>query len=280
MRFDIDRAMAHIRALDDARPAGSEAERRAADDVAERLQGAGLSVERREAAGRALAGRIATPVVIGTRPTTEEARARLVILTHLETSPEPWSLRGLLAGRRHGRRDDGSGLALLIELARAWPVPAKEELAIAFAAVGAGAAGARELARIVAEEWPRRPTLVIHIQSPGYGNQLVLGGSQGPLRLAQVAARDLWIPHREGGRWPTPRGLRPFARRGIDAVRLTGAIDPSKPRPKPDELFQPAMLGTTAQLVRELALRWRRRQEDGDHPRAPRTAARSDQKPG
>ncbi|HWE36264.1 MAG TPA: hypothetical protein VG406_06800 [Isosphaeraceae bacterium] len=430
MRFDVDRTMAHVRALDSARPAGSEAERRAADSVAQHLQDSGLSVERREAVGslfpeligervgwlglgvtatiailstskfahevsslatfalaaafatglfrwlgRGLPPRIRTPIVLATRPGAESPRARVLLLTHLDTNPPGWAARmraqwdifflwmltwsnvgdpdrpdlgwrwfdlyvlptllflaGLLVSyvvyrpsRRSGndlldqRRgyllafafvgssvvvavmsrvgleawampvtmvswvwlavlvrgwplftaryalqdaENRTGLALLIELARAWPVDAKEGLDVAFAAVGArtaGQAGARELARIVAEDWPGRPTLVISVQSPGYGNQIVLSGTEGPLWLAQTAARDLWIPHRESNWSPIPKGHAPFARRRIDAVSLAGAIELTSWSPKPEDLFQSAMLGTTAQLARELALRWARR---------------------
>lgn len=62
MRFDAVRALALARQFDGARPAGSDAERRAADLVAEHFGRAGLRVERREVVGSRFGERVAGPL--------------------------------------------------------------------------------------------------------------------------------------------------------------------------------------------------------------------------
>src|SRR5690349_13692910 len=62
MRFDAERALALVGRFAGPRPAGSDAERRAADLVAEHFARAGLRVERREVVGSRLAERVVRPL--------------------------------------------------------------------------------------------------------------------------------------------------------------------------------------------------------------------------
>jgi hypothetical protein len=437
MRFDAVHATDHVGALDFPRLAGTEGERQAAEYVAREMQGAGLTVERRDAGGsrvpewigtepgwlaaqmlgaaailiptptyRAVAAlgalgvsaamllgllrrpparpplRFATPIVVGRRSASPAPRARIVVLTHLDSDPRHWLGRaitnfdlvgfwlvgwnlarpslpwlplfavvlalmawynmsrrperaarepsiflalylpfaclGALTSWLHssGRdawalaaiapaiawrlatlcewpgfvpaaldedRENRTGLAALIELARAWPADDAEGLDVAFAAVGArsaGMAGARELARMVADDWPKCPTLVVMIHAPTFGNTLMLSGRDRALRLAQQAARDLRIPHRDARWLGRLSEARRFGFRRLGTVRIAGALDETEPRTADDGLVQPAMLGASAQLVREVALRWLRRERGADHARPPLRAARSDQNPG
>lgn len=164
-----------------------------------------------------------------------------------------------------GDRNDPVALGMLAEWASSWSSEACETC---FAAVGGrtvGQSGATELARMIGEEWPKKPTLVVHLHNPGRSPKvlLVMHGRASTLNLVAKAVADLWIPREEEPPFFFTRapslGHLPFERAGIEAITIAGeawtpvakqtdGIDPGAIRPN--------MVAATAVLVREIALRW------------------------
>jgi hypothetical protein len=154
-----------------------------------------------------------------------------------------------LKPRRPFRGDDRTGLALLAELARTWPGGMAAKVETWFIASPNALALGAELRR---ESRDGRPTLVIKLRAPGVGPQLVIAGRGPARRLAEAAARDLWLPHQASRR---TFGLLPSSLRGagMHCVALCGRGD--------DSPINPALLAATAQLATELALRWAKQPE-------------------
>ena len=150
------------------------------------------------------------------------------------------------APRAPGPGDNRSGLAALAELARAWPKSAAGRVEVRFAATS----GRADLARIIAREWPAKPTLVVVLESPGHGDGLILEARGAARPLAKSAAEALWIPHRAPAWTFAPSPTRAYAREGLDALRLRG--DGTA------EQLSVAGLAAAAQLASEVALRWGR----------------------
>jgi hypothetical protein len=143
--------------------------------------------------------------------------------------------------------DNRTGLALLIELARGWPRGAPGRLDVGFLAVGRLPDTAlRDRAR----SWTDKPTLVLNLEAPGVGRELLLAGSGEARALAETAARDLWLPWRRAGWTAAPLDHRVFAWAGLPAVSLVGELDAAQ--------VEPASLAAAGQLATELALRWAR----------------------
>jgi hypothetical protein len=168
--------------------------------------------------------------------------------------------------------DNRSGLAFISELAQAIPDRLHDRLEIRLAAVGsnsAGQLGALVLAKTIKRRWPTKPTLVVNVDAPGLGTDVVLVGRGPSLELARAAAKDLWLPYTVA-RWPW-RALdhRPFLFYGIDGVSLAGDRNARR--------IDPARLSATAQLAEEIALRWARDRAGGDQGAS---LAKSSQKPG
>jgi hypothetical protein len=149
--------------------------------------------------------------------------------------------------------DNRTGLALLLEFARALPERIHDQVEIRLAAVGAHTLrqrGAWALALSALGRWEARPTLVINFDAPGLGPELALVGWGPAIRVARDASRDLWIPHRVAW-WPLAAlDHRPFALCGIPSVSLAGD--------RRAETIDPARLAAAAQLAVEIALRWAR----------------------
>jgi len=160
------------------------------------------------------------------------------------------------------RPGDGSGPALLVEMARAWPKAWSERfepLLVAAGGMNFGFAGFREMVRLILGESNEKPTLVVVILAPGVGQELTIRGRpRSLLRLVQDAAKSLWIPVKTvvmptgillGRSWPVPNRFR-------DHIVLTGALyQDAKPPP-----VDPAALARAAQLASEIALRWVKQQ--------------------
>jgi hypothetical protein len=185
-----------------------------------------------------------------------------------------------------GPGDNRSGIALLLELARAWPKGASQRIEAWFVATGAdglGSAGARQFASVFFKDEEPKPTLFVGLESPGFGSNIILKGS-GPAReIGEAAARDLWIPHLSAERgWfegRVSRFGRIFAGPDCSTVVLAGSsvpLDGYGPGFQTSEL-DPALIAASASLATEIALRWARRQkgEGQDESRA-----RSSQNPG
>lgn len=140
-----------------------------------------------------------------------------------------------------------TGLALLAELARTWPrrIAGRAETRFIITpdarALAAGLAG---------PPGRRSATLVIDLDAPGVGAGLSIAARGPALRLADAAARDLWIPYVRA-RWGAGAHLRDFDRYGMCAIGLGGT--------RADGPIDPARLAAAAQLATELALRWAKR---------------------
>jgi len=159
---------------------------------------------------------------------------------------------------RTSRPGDGSGPALLVEMARAWPKPWSERfepLLVAAGGMNFGFAGVREMVRLIREEGNEKPTLVVVILAPGVGQELTIRGRpKALLRLSCEAAKSLWIPVESVGARPgMPMGRGwPVSSKLCDHIVLTGAsYRDTKPPP-----VDPAALARAAQLAAEIALRW------------------------
>jgi hypothetical protein len=199
--------------------------------------------------------------------------ARAWILVGLGLAALGFEARYWLRVGRATASDNRSGLAMLAELGRSIPPRLHDRLEVRLAAVGGSASGqlgALTLADHIRRREPLTPTLVINLEAPGVGPEVLLAGKGEALELARGAARDLWIPHRLA-RWSLrPLDHRPFLLCKIPGVSLTGDRHATA--------IEPASLAAAAQLAAELALRWARRH--GERAAQPGTAARSSQKPG
>jgi hypothetical protein len=155
-------------------------------------------------------------------------------------------------------RDNRTGLAVLLEMARGWPRGTDARFESRFVATGGRAldrAGLRALVRAIAEDSPARPTLIVEWLAPGIGPGIALM-EQGTGELAAKAAADLWIPHHVIHQSGVHREHWPFGRHGPGYVGIVGnAID----RPHP---IDPDSLARAAQLATEIALRWARQKKD------------------
>lgn len=171
--------------------------------------------------------------------------------------------------------DNRTGLAVLAELAHAIPSRLDDRVEIRLAAVGGSATGqlgSLTLAEKIRQRDPLRPTLVINIDAPGLGPEVILVGKGVGLDVARQAAADLWIPHRVS-RWPIrPLDHRPFNLCQIPGVSLVGDRCGGR--------IHQASLAATAQLATEIALRWARRQSAPAESQLGESRARSSQNPG
>jgi len=163
---------------------------------------------------------------------------------------------------RKSRPGDGSGPALLVEMARAWPKAWSERfepLLVAAGGMDFGCAGVREMVRRMRGESNEKPTLVVVILAPGVGQELtILGRPKALLRQSCEAAKSLWIPVKTAVR-PTAMLLGsswPVTNRFPDRIVLTGASYRDANPPPVD----PAALARAAQLAAEIALRWVKQQ--------------------
>lgn len=156
---------------------------------------------------------------------------------------------GGLATLRHetfrsapGEADNRTGLALLAGLAGGWPETAKRTIEAHFVAATAGWAR---------WEWPggpRAPTLLILLDAPGVGPEVLVAGPDREVALG--VGRDLWLPIRSGRR--RPRNPGQSGRLPADVRIVLSGVPGSSG-------LNANCLSATAQLVIELALRWGRR---------------------
>jgi len=166
--------------------------------------------------------------------------------------------------------DNRTGLALMIELARSLPAQVQGRVDVQFtflSPIMIDLFGLRALQALSLRTGDERPTLIVHLETPGLGGEILLFQGTGrfdrgpALRLAEEVAVDLWLPHRVRTGWlggpgvpgvlSLYNGLRD-ERVGVRGDRSAGQIDP-------------AMLAATAQLTTELILRWAKRQKAGIH---------------
>jgi hypothetical protein len=167
----------------------------------------------------------------------------------------------LRSARDSGFRDNRTGLAVLLELARTWPRRADARIEAHFMAVGGhgiDGAGSRALDETIRAEWPAKPTLLVDLSAPGVGKGLIVS-ARGHADLARSAAADLWIPHRPARRhvWTTWPG--PATPLDDDVVWLIGDEAFARSGRGREAAIDPEALGRAAQLATEIALRWARR---------------------
>lgn len=139
--------------------------------------------------------------------------------------------------------DNRTGLALLGEIAREWPRSTTSRLDLEIRVLGH-----REPAqwRAIEREWGDRPTLVLNLDAPGTGAEIFVVGSGEAIRLADEAARDLWLPYRR---------LR-FAPGPLDHEFLVNTPGLSITSARGAEPIEPGLLAASGLLVYEIALRW------------------------
>jgi hypothetical protein len=171
---------------------------------------------------------------------------------------------------------DGAGIALVLELARGWAVdpPARVQTFIVF--VGGESldqAGDWALADLLTKEWTRKPTLLLSLDAPGIGKELLIHED---VRFVAEAAESLWVPYRAATFRQSRQVPRLFTGVADSEVWMGGSASHEGPRQVDLEA-----LARAAQLIEEVVLRWGKRQSGStDHPADERTASRSFQKPG
>lgn len=156
-------------------------------------------------------------------------------------------------------RDNRSGLAVLLELARTWPRGTHARIETRFVATGGRAldrAGMRAIVRSIASEWPARPTLVVEWLAPGVGPGLALM-EHGTGSLAEEAANDLWVPHHTIHQSGVRRDLWPFGRRGPCYVGIVG--DATHGTDAAARSIDLDALARASQIATEVVLRWARK---------------------
>ncbi len=167
----------------------------------------------------------------------------------------------LKSARDPGLRENRTGLAVLLELARSWPRRADGRIEAHFVALGGqglDGAGSWALEATIRDEWPIKPTLIIDLSAPGVGKGLILS-ARGHAELAGSAAADLWIPHRLARRHVWTTWARPVSKRDDDVVWLIGDEAFDRSNHARETTIAPEALGRAAQLATEIALRWARR---------------------
>jgi hypothetical protein len=170
-------------------------------------------------------------------------------------------------------RDNRTGLALLLELARGWPRTTEGRIESRFVATGGRTldrAGLRALVSAIGNEWPAKPTLIVDWLAPGIGPGLALV-EQGTETLADTAAKDLWIPHRSIHRALLGRQHWPLGRHGPAYIGLVGDGVNAHSAPVDSFSIDADALGRAAQLATEVTLRWAKRKQQPDEEAVPRS---------
>jgi hypothetical protein len=158
-------------------------------------------------------------------------------------------------------RIDRRGLAVLLELARAWPRTGTRPIEPVFVAAGGHRledTGSREeVLRLLRPEWSHSPSLLLVFVEPGAGEGVALFTMDSRYadlyELAERAARDLWMPIRACESLPSSP-LLPF---GVD--HPLAVLIGSDPRVTPGDAADPQALHRASQLATEIALRWARK---------------------
>jgi len=176
-RFDGQRALKHVAKLCDIgpRPVGTQANRQAADYIARVLEGSGWEVEAQDFVYQGVRARN----VVGRR-----GQGRLIILgTHYDTRPLADRDPGDRSRPVMGANDGGSGVAVLLELARVLDESATQEAEIWLAFFDAedrgeidgwpSCVGSQYMADTLAEESEHRPEYVLVIDMVGDADQRI-----------------------------------------------------------------------------------------------------------
>jgi hypothetical protein len=176
------------------------------------------------------------------------------------------SLLSRESGRTRGmeglHRVDRRGLAVILEMARAWPRTGSRPIEPVFVAAGGQRldhAGSREIVRLLGSEWSSKPSLLQLFFAPGAGEKLDLttfvSRDSDIHELAHGAAQSLWIPIRAN----EPRTS--FAPWPFTDCRPAVALSGSEPNALTRDSADPQALHRAAQLAAEIALRWAKAQK-------------------
>ncbi len=165
--------------------------------------------------------------------------------------------------RSPGALDNGSGVGVLLELARAWRPQANTPLEVvwvATAAEEAGLHGARHFLHRHAHWWREKPTLLINLESVGAGPCVYLAGEHRAVRLAEDVAAELQIAYARLHVLGAGMDHEPFAARDLESISILGDVVRRSFRmhsARDDmELIDRAALERAARLAGQLAWTW------------------------
>jgi hypothetical protein len=168
------RELAQLLPQDRPRPAGSTEHARVRESIVSALRNAGCEPEVQETLARGPTGRIAIVRNVLARIPGSEGGAAVLVCAHYDS-----------VGASPGAADDASGVATLIELARAaaaGPRARNDLIALFTDASEVGMEGARAFA----EQHPWMSTVAVALDLQAYG-------SSGPCMAVDVARNDAWL---------------------------------------------------------------------------------------
>lgn len=148
----------------------------------------------------------------------------LVILVNLQLLGLILNLTG---NRSPGAIDNASGVGVLLELARAFRARDEAPVEVVWVATGSeevGLDGARDFLRRHAALWRSKPTLLINLESVGFGDRVFLAGESGALELAERVAAWEGVPTARFKVMGAGMDHEPFAARGLPALSLMGEV--------------------------------------------------------
>ncbi|HWE35257.1 MAG TPA: M28 family peptidase [Isosphaeraceae bacterium] len=148
----------------------------------------------------------------------------LVILVYLQILGLIVNLTG---NRSPGAIDNASGVGVLLELARTLPERPEAPVEVVWVATGSeevGLDGARDFLRRHASLWRSKPTLLINLESVGFGDRVFLSGEPGALALAERVAGDAGMSTARFKVMGAGMDHEPFAARGLPALSLLGDV--------------------------------------------------------
>ena len=163
---------------------------------------------------------------------------------------------------RPDARDNRTGLAVLLELARGWPRATDSRIESRFVATGGRTldrAGLRALIQAIGTEWPARPTLVVDWLAPGSARDSLFW-SRGPKCSRRRPPATSGSPTA----WSTAPRLAASTGHWAATDRPTSAWSATpSPRTGPQSLTanRARRSRPRAQLATEVALRWARRKQ-------------------
>ncbi len=126
-----------------------------------------------------------------------------------------------------GAIDNGSGVALLLELARSWnhrPEAPLEVVWVATSAEETGLQGAWYFLDQHRHLWDEKPTLLINLDSVGAGPRMYLAGEPDALQLAEQTAAALQQPTVRLHVLGAGMDHEPFAACGLPSVSILGDV--------------------------------------------------------
>jgi len=165
--------------------------------------------------------------------------------------------------RSPGALDNGSGVGVLLELARTWKSRPGRPLDVWFVATSAEETdleGARDFLYRHDALWAEMPTLLINLESVGTGRRVYLAGQETAVGLAEAAADRLRILHARLYVLGAGMDHQPFAAAGLPSLSIMGDVVRASffmhtPRDTM-RLIQEEALARAGLLAAELAWAW------------------------